>query len=589
MDTDRFNTALEYNALHSRFPSCKRRPVIGITANFRDGNAALAEAYYQSVIAAGGTPLIIPPYLDRDALLETLEHIDALVLSGGADIDPRYMNEEPDYTLLHTINPKRDEQEILLTLLAERRNIPILGICRGIQTLAAALGGKVHQDIYAGIGGELLAHDQEPTERHIATHEVMISPESRLAVIFGKERIAVNTFHHQAVSIVPEGFVISARATDGVIEGMEATDGRSIIGVQWHPESFIMNEDRCMMPLFEWLADEATLYRRAKELHARMISIDSHCDTPMLFGQGYRLEERSGTALVDLHKMKEGALDVATMAAYIPQGNRDDASLAAATAMADRLLDGIEERVAKNDRHVALCNTPEDIGHAKRQGKRVIMRAIENGYAIGKNIDLVRHIHDRGVIYMTLCHNGDNDICDSARGNSEHGGLSAFGRKVVKEMNRCGMMIDLSHAAESTFYEVLEQSTAPVVCSHSSCKALCDHPRNLDDRQIKALAAKGGVMQITMYSGFLRKEGEATLEDFMQHLEHAISVAGIEHVGIGTDFDGDGAVKGCSSAAQLRNVTRELLRRGYSNGDIEKIWGGNWLRVMKQVQESTQL
>ena len=217
------------------------------------------------------------------------------------------------------------------------------------------------------------------------------------------------------------------------------------------------------------------------------------------------------------------------------------------------------------------------------------MRAIENGYAIGKNIDLVKHFHDRGVIYMTLCHNGDNDICDSARGNSEHGGLSAFGRKVVKEMNRCGMMIDLSHAAESTFYEVLEQSTAPVVCSHSSCKALCDHPRNLDDRQIKALAAKGGVMQITMYSGFLRKEGEATLEDFMQHLEHAISVAGIEHVGIGTDFDGDGAVKGCSSAAQLRNVTRELLRRGYSNGDIEKIWGGNWLRVMKQVQESTQL
>lgn len=581
---NRFNTASEYEALHSRFPSWEIRPVIGITANFRDGNAALAEAYYQSVIAAGGTPLIIPPYSDRDALLETLEHIDALVLSGGADIDPRYMNEEPDYTLLHTINPKRDEQEILLTMLAERHNIPILGICRGIQTLAAALGGKVHQDIYAGLGGELLAHDQEPTERHIATHDVEIAPGSILSRIFGKGRIAVNTFHHQAVSIVPEGFVISARATDGVIEGMEATDGRSIIGVQWHPESFIMNEERCMMPLFEWLTNEATLYRKAKELHARMISVDSHCDTPMLFGQGYRLEERSGSALVDLHKMKEGALDAATMAAYIPQGNRDDASLASATAMADRLLDGIEERVAKNDRYVALCNTPKDVEHAKRQGKRAIMRAIENGYAIGRNIDLVKHFHDRGVIYMTLCHNGDNDICDSARGNGEHGGLSAFGREVVKEMNRCGMMIDLSHAAESTFYEVLEESTAPVVCSHSSCKALCDHPRNLDDAQIKALAAKGGVIQVTMYSGFLRKEGEATLEDFMQHLEHAIAVAGIDHVGIGTDFDGDGAVKGCSSAAQLRNVTRELLRRGYSNMDIEKIRGGNWIRVMKEVQ-----
>ena len=586
MATEPFNTKQEYSALHSMFPSCNRRPVIGITANFRDGNAALAEAYYQSVIEAGGTPLIIPPYLNREALIETLEHVDGIVLSGGADIDPRYMNEEPDYTLLHATNPKRDEQEILLTLLADSRNIPILGICRGIQTLAVALNGKVHQDLYAGIGGELLAHDQEPTERHIATHRVRIVPGSRLAGIFGKEELAVNTFHHQSVKTLPQGFAINATATDGVIEGMEATDGRSIIGVQWHPESFIMNHDRCMMPLFEWLISEAMLYRKAKELHARMLSVDSHCDTPMLFAQGYRLEERSEKALVDLHKMREGALDVATMAAYIPQGDRNEASLEAATAMAERLLDGIKERANYNSEHVRLCNTPAQAKKAKREGKLVIMQAIENGYAIGKNLELIKHFHDRGVVYMTLCHNGDNDICDSARGNSEHGGLSAFGKEVVKEMNRCGMMIDLSHAAESTFYEVLELSTQPVVCSHSSCKALCDHPRNLDDNQIKALAAKGGVIQVTMYSGFLRKEGNATLNDFMQHLEHAISVAGIDHVGIGTDFDGDGAIEGCSSASQLRNVTRELLRRGHSIEEIEKIWGGNWLRVMERVQSA---
>ena len=586
MATEPFNTKQEYSALHSMFPSCNRRPVIGITANFRDGNAALAEAYYQSVIEAGGTPLIIPPYLNREALIETLEHVDGIVLSGGADIDPRYMNEEPDYTLLHATNPKRDEQEILLTLLADSRNIPILGICRGIQTLAVALNGKVHQDLYAGIGGELLTHDQEPTERHIATHRVRIVPGSRLAGIFGKEELAVNTFHHQSVKTLPQGFAINATATDGVIEGMEATDGRSIIGVQWHPESFIMNHDRCMMPLFEWLTSEAMLYRKAKELHARMLSVDSHCDTPMLFAQGYRLEERSEKALVDLHKMREGALDVATMAAYIPQGDRNEASLEAATAMAERLLDGIKERANYNSEHVRLCNTPAQAKKAKREGKLVIMQAIENGYAIGKNLELIKHFHDRGVVYMTLCHNGDNDICDSARGNSEHGGLSAFGKEVVKEMNRCGMMIDLSHAAESTFYEVLELSTQPVVCSHSSCKALCDHPRNLDDNQIKALAAKGGVIQVTMYSGFLRKEDNATLNDFMQHLEHAISVAGIDHVGIGTDFDGDGAIEGCSSASQLRNVTRELLRRGHSIEEIEKIWGGNWLRVMERVQSA---
>lgn len=586
MEKDRFNTGSEYATLHAGYPSWERRPVIGITANFRDGNAALAEAYYRSITVAGGAPLIIPPYPDREALMETLENVDAVLLSGGADIDPRYMDEEPDYTLLHTINPKRDEQEIMLTLLAGNRCMPILGICRGIQTLAAALGGKVHQDLYAGIGGELLAHDQEPVERHIATHDVDIRQGSLLAKIFGKERLAVNTFHHQSVKEVPAGFAINATATDGVIEGMEATDGRPIIGVQWHPESFIMNNDSSMMPLFKWLVDEAMLYRKAKELHARIISVDSHCDTPMLFGIGYRLEERSRVALVDLHKMREGALDVATMAAYIPQGERDEASLAAATAMADSLLDGIEERVAKNSRHVELCRTAEEAEHAKRQGKKIIMRAIENGYAIGKDIGLVKHFHDRGVIYMTLCHNGDNDICDSARGGGEHGGLSAFGKEAVREMNRLGMMIDLSHAAESTFYDVLGLSTQPVVCSHSSCKALCGHARNLTDGQIKALAAKGGVMQVTMYSGFLREEGEATLEDFMLHLEHAISVAGIDHVGIGTDFDGDGAVKGCSSASQLRNITRELLRRGYSSKEIEKIWGGNWLRVMKKVQEA---
>ena len=151
-------------------------------------------------------------------------------------------------------------------------------------------------------------------------------------------------------------------------------------------------------------------------------------------------------------------------------------------------------------------------------------------------------------------------------------------------MNRVGMLVDLSHAAESTFYDALELSKQPVVCSHSSCKALCNHPRNLSDEQLKAIADKGGVVQITMYSGFLREEGEATLDDFISHLEHAIKVAGIDHVGIGTDFDGDGAVVGCRSASQLLNVTRELLRRGYEESDIEKIWGANWLRVLQAVR-----
>ncbi len=585
MSANKFDVGGEFRALHSNYPLCGRRPVIGITANFSDGKATLAEAYYRSVLVAGGVPLLIPPYPEREALVETLSHIDALLLTGGADIDPRYMGEEPDYSLLHGINPPRDEQELLLARLADARCLPILGICRGVQTLAAAFSGSVHQDIYAALGEQLLNHDQEPVERGVATHDVLIAADSRLGNIFKCDKLAVNTFHHQAVSRVPVGFEVVATSPDGVIEGMEAVDGRSIIGVQWHPESFIMNGDDVMMPLFRWLVDEAALYRRVTRLHERILTIDSHCDTPMLSDTAYRLDRRDDVALVDLHKMSEGMLDATTMVAYIPQGARDEVSLLRATEKADALLDWVAAGVTDNAAHVALCSTPEELYMAKAQSKRAIMLGVENGYAIGRDLSNIERLHRRGVVYMTLCHNGDNDICDSARGNAEHGGLSVFGREVVREMNRVGMMVDLSHAAESTFWQVLECSTKPVVCSHSSCRALCDHPRNLTDEQMRALAAKGGVVQVTMYSGFLRKEGEATLNDFIAHLQHAIEVAGIDHVGIGTDFDGDGKVIGCSSASQLRNVTCELLRRGFATADIEKIWGGNWLRVMRQVQQ----
>lgn len=580
---EQFNLGKEYNELHRQYPMAGRRPIIGITANFNDGNACLAEAYYASILEAGGVPLLIPPYAGREALIETLRTVDAVLLSGGADIEPRYMGQTPDYNLLHTINPKRDEQELMLTLLANDRQLPILGICRGIQTLAAALGGEVHQDIYAALGDGLLNHDQSE-ERGVATHSVQFEQGTRLAAIFGCDTLAVNTFHHQAVSRVPQGFRISARATDGVIEGMEAVDGRAIIGVQWHPESFILKDaNRCMMPLFKWLISEASLYRRAKDIHSRIVTLDSHCDTPMIFADGYSMGER-GNALVDLHKMDEGGIDAVTMVAYLKQEARDDESLLAATAKADALLDAIADKVDEFGEYVSLASSPDELFALKRAGRHAVMRGIENGYAIGRDISNIGRYRSQGVVYMTLCHNGDNDICDSARGSGEHGGLSPFGCDVVREMNRVGMMIDLSHAAESTFYHTLELSKCPVVCSHSSCKALCNHPRNLTDEQMRALAAKGGVVQITMYKGFLVEEGDATLDDFMRHLMHAISVAGVDHVGIGSDFDGDGTIIGCADASQMRNVTRELLRAGFDECDIEKIWGGNWLRVMRRVQ-----
>ena len=162
--------------------------------------------------------------------------------------------------------------------------------------------------------------------------------------------------------------------------------------------------------------------------------------------------------------------------------------------------------------------------------------------------------------------------------------MSKFGEKVIEEMNRYGIMVDLSHAAESSFYDALDISSTPIVCSHSNCKALCDVPRNLSDDQLRRLAKKGGVAHITLYGGFLRQEGEASILDAIAHLEHAISIMGIEHVGLGTDFDGDGGVRGMADASEVINFTLHMLRRKFSERDIQKIWGGNWLRVMAQVQ-----
>ena len=214
------------------------------------------------------------------------------------------------------------------------------------------------------------------------------------------------------------------------------------------------------------------------------------------------------------------------------------------------------------------------------------MLGIENGLALEGDISNVQHFVDRGVVYITLCHNGDNDICDSARGSNTHNGVSEFGAKVIGEMNRLGVMVDLSHAAEKSFWDAMDISSTPIVCSHSSCRALCDHPRNLTDSQMKALADKGGVCQITIYHGFLRTEGEATVRDVLEHLNHAVHVMGIDHVGIGTDFDGDGGVRGMASSADFVNFTRMLMAKRYSEQDIQAILGGNFLRLMADIQKN---
>ena len=330
---------------------------------------------------------------------------------------------------------------------------------------------------------------------------------------------------------------------------------------------------------------EATSFMEAKRLHNRILTLDSHCDTPMFFDQQINFASRDPKILVDLHKMTEGHLDATIMVAYLEQQGLSEEDLMAATAKADRILNEIEAMVAKSSAHVNIAYTPADLYRLKAEGKKAIMMGIENGYAIGKDLANVERFRNRGIVYMTLCHNGNNQLCGSCRDNEENLGVNAFGEQVIQEMNRVGMMVDISHAGVQTFYDALDISTKPIVASHSSARALCNHPRNLYDDQMKALAAKGGVAQVTLYNGFLKEVGQATIEDAIAHLNHMVDVMGIEHVGIGTDFDGDGGIIGCASASELINFTRHLLKERYSEEDIRRIWGGNFLRVMEEVQK----
>jgi len=287
---------------------------------------------------------------------------------------------------------------------------------------------------------------------------------------------------------------------------------------------------------------------------------------------------------------------------------------------------------------VAKATTPADAYRIKKEGKRVAFIGIENGYAIGKDLSLIGQYAKRGVRYLTLVHSADNDICASAtdRSSPEDEGLSDFGREVVVECNRQGVMIDVSHMSEKAFYDVLKSTKSPIFASHSCSRAVCDSPRNLTDDQLRALAKNGGVLQICFLSSYLKtpkpnlqrdkalKELEAkygsqrnirniqdeatrnqamqefqairktypdergTVKDIVDHFDHVIKVVGVDYAGVGTDFDGGGGVADCADVSQMYRVTVEMLRRGYSETDIRKIWGGNIMRVLQKVIESAQ-
>lgn len=385
----------------------------------------------------------------------------------------------------------------------------------------------------------------------------------------------------------------------------------------------------------ESLHQNISLSSSALELHDRILTLDSHADTPLrLIEPGFDLAERhdpheTGSKL-DYPRMIEGGLDAVFFAAFVAQGIRDDDGHSRARELALEMLDAVWASAEKNSDIVGIALNPEDAAVLEAEGKRAIYLSIENGYPIGNDLKNVELFYNKGVRYVTLVHSTNNDLADSATdsGGPEHGGISLLGASVVEEMNRLGIMVDVSHGSDETFYDAIELSKAPIIATHSNARTVTDHPRNMSDDMLRLIAKNGGVVQLTMLSDYLRDapqnperdsalaslraslkpsnemtEGErkaardqlreirtqypdplATVQNAVDHIDHIVSIAGIDHVGIGCDFDGGGGIDGVFDASEVMNITVELVRRGYSEQDIEKIWSGNLLRVFAEVQ-----
>jgi membrane dipeptidase len=376
---------------------------------------------------------------------------------------------------------------------------------------------------------------------------------------------------------------------------------------------------------------EEQMIKRAEKIHASILTVDAHCDTPMEFSDpAFDLGVRSIDGCVDFPKMNEGGLNAEFFVIFTGQGPRNDSTYNKVHQQVLEIFNAINKNVEKNSSIAEIATSPDDAYRLKKAGKIAAFIGMENGFPIGKDITRIKEYYDLGARYITLAHTRNNDICDSSTdpAGAENDGLSTFGTKVVKEMNRIGMMVDISHISDKSFYDVLKVTSAPVLASHSSCRALCGSPRNLSDDMLLALKENKGVIQICMLGNYLKTpepdpeldsklkelkdkygdydvlpdstkkivrkefknilktyEKPAAVKDVVDHIDHVVQVIGIDYVGIGTDFDGGGGVDGCRTASEMKNITIELLRRGYSKSDITKIWGGNVMRVLRKVEE----
>ena len=373
------------------------------------------------------------------------------------------------------------------------------------------------------------------------------------------------------------------------------------------------------------------------ELHDRVLTIDTHDDIPFDFATD-EVDPFDADRQVNIVKMQDGGLDVGFFIVYVGQTERTAENVELAKEAAMQKFEAIHRMTdTMYPDFIELAYTADDVERIAAEGKLVAAIGIENGYVIGRDLDLLEVYHDLGARYITLAHGGHNDIADSAtpRANlgddpeGEHGGISAFGEQVVAEMNRLGIMVDVSHISKDAMMDAVRISRAPVIASHSSTRALTDHPRNMDDEQLRALAANGGVIQIVALDAFVKAHTPeraaavdslraafgltdgtspqaldaerraaydggmtsirerfpaATVADFVDHIDHAVEVAGLDHVGISSDFDGGGGVVGWADASETLNVTAELVVRGYTEGEIAQLWSGNTLRVWREAE-----
>ncbi|MFY9530265.1 MAG: dipeptidase [Candidatus Acidiferrales bacterium] len=380
------------------------------------------------------------------------------------------------------------------------------------------------------------------------------------------------------------------------------------------------------------LASGEDISPRARDLHFRSIVIDTHDDTTQrLIYQHFDIGARHTDGDIDIPRMREGGLNGIFFSIWIPGTTTGPEAIKHALDQ----IEAVREMVRLHSKDLVLSTTAGEVRRAHAAGKIAVLMGVEGGHMIGSDLAVLRTYADLGVRYMTLTHSVNDEWADSSTDKPVHNGLSDFGKEVVREMNRLGVMVDISHVADKTFYDALAVSEAPMIASHSSCRAICDAPRNMTNDMIKALAAKGGVVQINYHIGFLSQEfrdatkanaglmksqeeeakkrcgpdeacqlieGEkmtrqlvaegklprVSWEKIVEHIDHAVKLVGTDHVGLGSDFDGANMPYGMEDCSQLPKITGALLKKGYSETDIERILGGNTLLLMEQVEAAAR-